>query len=141
MSAETYDVWYVGRRQLEAGFARDHKIYELELKATLRPSNICSAVEASKEEMDFATELDSLSLSLMTSNTSLAESDPSHVQSRTRANLPYDAAEQLHWNLESLALDRGACGVEYAATRPTNGVPSTPHIDAEDLWRKPRGQS
>lgn len=49
ITKEQYDQWYEEHRQLEAEFARDHKIYEMELREKTRPSNICSAIEASKE--------------------------------------------------------------------------------------------
>lgn len=138
MSQEQYDQWYKEHRQLEADFERDHRTYELELKAKLRPSNICSALEVTKEEADFAAELDSLSLSLMASNTSNDGATPNQVQHRTRTSLPCDASEQLHWNLNVLALDRGACGVEYTAASPGHRIHTAQQLDVEDLWRKPR---
>ncbi|KAI4707085.1 hypothetical protein J4E89_008024 [Alternaria sp. Ai002NY15] len=136
MSKEQYEQWYAEHRQLEAEFSRDQRVYELEIKAKARPSNICSALEASKEEMDFATELDTLSLSLMASNNSNAEQAPYQRQGRTRTSLATDPDEQLHWNLNTLALDRGACGIEYS--QPSSGVSPTRQLDPEELWRKPR---
>ncbi|KAI4619160.1 uncharacterized protein J4E87_007748 [Alternaria ethzedia] len=136
MSKEQYEQWYAEHRQLEAEFSRDQRVYELEIKAKTRPSNICSALEASKEEMDFATELDTLSLSLMASNNSNAEQAQYQPQGRTRTSLATDPDEQLHWNLNTLALDRGACGIEYS--QPSSGVSPTRQLDPEELWRKPR---
>ena len=136
MSKEQYEQWYAEHRQLEAEFSRDQRVYELEIKAKTRPSNICSALEASKEEMDFATELDTLSLSLMASNNSNAEQAPYQPQGRTRTSLATDPDEQLHWNLNTLALDRGACCIEYS--QPSSGVSPTRQLDPEELWRKPR---
>lgn len=132
MTKEQYDQYYAEHRQLEAEFARDHKIYEMELKAKTRPSNICSAMEASKDEMDFAAEIDSLSLSMMASNTSTGDYQP---QTRGRMSLPNDASEQLHWDLNTLALERGSCGIEYSAN---TGVPVLRRMDEDELWRKPR---
>jgi len=136
MSKEQYEQWYAEYRQLEAEFSRDQRVYELEIKAKARQSNICSALEASKEEMDFATELDTLSLSLMASNNSNAEQAQYQPQGRTRTSLATDPDEQLHWNLNTLALDRGACGIEYS--QPGSGVSPTRQLDPEELWRKPR---
>jgi hypothetical protein len=145
MTKEQYDQFYLEHRQLEAEYARDRKIYETDLKAKTRPSNICSAQEASKEEREFATELDTLSLSLMASNDSASSHTDLQQQARSRVSLPTDASEQLHWGLSSsidlntLALDRGSCGVEFSATRPPDAGSATRHISEEDLWRKPRG--
>jgi|SRR5690242_1144664 len=136
MSKEQYDLFFEERRHLEAEFAREHKLYELELKANMRASNICSAQEASTEDSEFAAELDSLSLAMMTSGDAAVQSH--FVQSRGRLSLPSDASEQLHWTLNSLALDRGACGIEYSTTQSSNGVPSLRQVNDEELWRKPR---
>lgn len=138
MDKEQYEQWYMEHRQLQAEFAKDCKIYELELRAKTRPSNVCSLTEASKEDMDFAAELDSLSLALTTSNDTVTTTT-GVLQTRTnRTSLPYDASEQLHWGLNALALDRGSCGVEYSANQLTAG-PSIPRIiSKEELWRKPR---
>lgn len=138
MTPAQYDQWYREHRQLETDFERDHRIYELEIRSRLRPSNICSVIEATKEENDFAAELDCLSLSLMTSNTSLEGPALSQAQHRTRSSIPSDPSEQLHWNLNSLALDRGACGVEYSASSPGNTNHVSQRLEADDLWRKPR---
>ncbi|CAO2652485.1 Nn.00g007680.m01.CDS01 [Neocucurbitaria sp. VM-36] len=135
MTKEQYDQYYEERRQLEAEFTRDRKGYEMELRAKMRPSNICSANEASKEEMDFAAEIDSLSLSMMASNASAVDHQP---QTRGRISLPNDASEQLHWDLNTLALERGSCGIEYTATQPDNGVPAMRRMNDDELWRKPR---
>jgi hypothetical protein len=113
-------------------------VYELELRTKTRPSNICSALEASREEMAFATELDSLSLSLMASDHSNPEPTPNQAQGRTRTSLATDPDEQLHWNLNTLALDRGACGIEYSGSPSSNDVSSRRQLDAEELWRRPR---
>lgn len=136
MSKEQYDLFFEERRILEAEFARDHRLYEMELKANMRPSNICSAQEASKEEKDFAAELDSLSLAMMASGDGAGQ--PHLAQDRSRSSLPSDASEQLHWTLNSLALDRGSCGVEYAATQSANGLPTIRRVNEEELWKKPR---
>ncbi|RYN44316.1 hypothetical protein AA0113_g4239 [Alternaria arborescens] len=138
MSKEQYEQWYAEHRQLEAEFSRDQRVYELELKSKTRPSNICSALEASKEEMEFATELDSLSLSLMASNNSNVEQASYQPQGRTRTSLATDPEEQLHWDLNTLALDRGACGIEYSGSQPNNGVSPGRQLDPEELWSKPR---
>ncbi|KAJ4373328.1 hypothetical protein N0V83_003622 [Neocucurbitaria cava] len=135
MTKEQYDQYYEERRQLEAEFAHDHKIYEMQLREKMQPSNICSAIEASKEEMDFAAEIDSLSLSMMASNASITDHQP---QTRGRMNLPSDASEQLHWDLNTLALERGSCGIEYTATQPNNGIATMCRLDEDELWRKPR---
>ncbi|KAL1598358.1 hypothetical protein SLS59_007042 [Nothophoma quercina] len=136
MSKEQYDLFFEERRALEAEFAREHKLYELELKANMRPSNICSAQEASKEETEFAAELDSLSLAMMASGDGAAQ--PHLVHTRGRSSLPSDASEQLHWTLNSLALDRGACGIEYSTSQPANGIPTLRQMNEEELWKKPR---
>ncbi|KAH6644583.1 hypothetical protein C7974DRAFT_299694 [Boeremia exigua] len=136
MSKEQYDVFFEERRTLETEFAREHKLYELELKANMRPSNVCSAQEASKDETEFASKLDSLSLAMMASGDGAAQ--PQFVQSRDRSSIPSDASEQLHWTLSTLALDRGACGIEYSTTQSPNGVPSLRQVNEEELWRKPR---
>lgn len=139
MTKEQYDQYYIEHRQLETAFAHDRKVYESELRAKTRPSNTCSAVEASKEEAEFATELDSLSLSLMASNGDVANHDTTQHQVRNRVNLPYDASEQLHWDLNTLALDRGICGIEYSVRSPTSGESTLRPMSEEDLWKKPRG--
>jgi hypothetical protein len=139
MTKEQYDQFYLEHKQLEAEYVRDRKVYELEIKAKTRPSNICSALEASTEESEFATELDSLSLSLMASNDDTTNHGRLQPQARTRISLPNDASEQLHWDLNTLALDRGSCGVEYSATQTSNGEPVLPRVSDEEIWRKPRG--
>ncbi|OAL56359.1 hypothetical protein IQ07DRAFT_4991 [Pyrenochaeta sp. DS3sAY3a] len=137
MTKEVYDQWYLGYRQIEAEFARDHDVYKQELMAKTRPSNICSTVQLSKEEMDFAAELDSLSLSLMNSNSSTVEQQRLQPSERRRISLMNDASEQLHWSLTNLSLDRGSCGIEYAVPSPIH-EPSRRHIDEEKLWHEPR---
>lgn len=139
MTKEQYDQYYLEHQQLETAFARDRKAYESELRAQTRPSNICSAMETSKEETDFATELDSLSLSLMASNGVSANYATTQDQARSRVNLPYDASEQLHWNLNTLALDRGSCGIEYSPNPASQAESKLRLMSEEDIWRKPRG--
>lgn len=136
MTKEQSDRWYDEHQKLEAEYARDHRKYEKELRANTRPSNICSALEASQEERSFAAELDSLSLSLMASNEAPGAQLQSHV--RHRVSLPSDASEQLHWNLNSLALERGSCGVEYSASHPENGSPGIRRMNEDELWRQSR---
>ncbi len=138
MSKEQYDQYYEDRRQLEAEFAREHKVYEMELKTRMRPSNICSALEASKEDAEFAAELDSLSLALMASNSSANEQAQLQIPSRGRLSLPNDASEQLHWNLNTLALDRGSCGIEYLTPPSTTRISPVHQLDKDQLWNKPR---
>jgi hypothetical protein len=139
MTKEQYDQFYLEHRQLEAEYARDRELYEMELKTQTRPSNICSVQEVSKEEMDFATELDSLSLSLMASNGSTANTSSFEQHARDRVSLPTDASEQLHWNLNTLALERGSCGVEYSVASSPNGTPAMRRTSEEELWGNPRG--
>jgi hypothetical protein len=136
MTQQQYDQWYLEHRQLEADFSRDQRVYEMELKAKTRPSNICSTLEDSKDEMDFASEIDSLSLSLMGSHTSNA----GQAQPRSRVSLATDASENLHWGLNGLAIDRGACGIEYSPAKPGNGASSSRQLNAEELWKKPRSE-
>jgi hypothetical protein len=140
MSKEQYDQFFLERQQLEAETARDRKLYEMELKARMRPSNICSALEASKEEKEFATELDSLSLAMMGSSNGDGVATQHQLGShyRNRSTLPSDSSEQLHWGLNSLALERGSCGVEYSASRPDSNEPALRHMNEDELWRKPR---
>jgi hypothetical protein len=134
MTPELYEQWYQEHRQLEAEFARDHRAYEQELKSKTRPSNTCSAAEASTEDMNFAAELDSLSLSMMASTDAhLRQPD------RPRTNLPSDPSEQLHWNLDTLALDRGSCGFEYTSSASAGSVPAMRRTTEEGLWGKRRG--
>jgi hypothetical protein len=140
MTHQQYDQWYAEHRQLEADFSYDQRVYELELRAKTRPSNICSALEASKEETEFASEIDSLSLSLIGSNTSQVGQEQDYVRGRNRVSLATDASEQLHWGLNTLTIDRGACGIEYSPSKPANGVAGGREPDAEELWRKPRGE-
>lgn len=136
MSKEQYEQWYDEHRQLEAQFSKDRKIYELNLKSNTRPSNTCTALQASSEEMDFASELDSLTLAMGSTKTSPAPSIPLR---ENRMNLPTDMSEQLHWSLNSLSLDRGSCGVEYSPTlnptRPTHRI-----MEDDDIWGKVRGR-
>jgi hypothetical protein len=132
MGKDLYDQYYREHRQLEANYARDRKVYEMELKATSRPSHVCSVVEATKDEMEFATELDTLSLSLMASNDDTR--GQAQAQARARVSLPNDASEQLHWDLNTLALDRGSCGIEYSA-QTNNAMPPLRQLDEEDMWR------
>jgi len=138
MTKGQYDQYYLEHRQLETEYARDRRAYEMDLKAKMRPSNVCSAIEVSKEEAEFATELDSLSLSLMASNDGAANHDPIQQQARPRVSLPTDASEQLHWDLNALALERGSCGVEYSAQGP-NSASTSQGLPQEELWGKPRG--
>lgn len=137
MSKEQYLQYYEEHRLLERNFARDRKLYETELRAKLRPSNMCSTLETSKEEMDFATELDSLSLSLMTSNTSVNGQNLPQAQGRGRLSLPNDAVEQLHWNLGTLALDPRSCGIE-SSPPPATGIGPSLYMNEEELWKHPR---
>jgi hypothetical protein len=131
MTTEQYEQWYQDRRWLEAQFTKDRAVYELELKAISRPSNVCSSVEVSKEETEFAAELDSLCLALVPSN------DDSIAQPRAaiRTALPTDASERLHWGLNALSLDRGSCGVE--ASQDTLRSPTIKELDEEGLWGRP----
>jgi hypothetical protein len=139
MTKEQYDQFYLEHRQLEAEYARDRKVYELELRAETRPSNICSVVEASKEDREFATELDTLSLSLMAPNDHTLNHAYLPQQARGRVSLPTDASEQLHWDLNTLALDRGSCGVEFSANHSHDTMPTARPVSEEELWKKPRG--
>ncbi|KAF1995729.1 hypothetical protein P154DRAFT_444837 [Amniculicola lignicola CBS 123094] len=144
MAKPQSDQWYQQYRQLEAKFANDRAAYKLELQNKTRPSNVCSALEASQEEKAFADELDSLSLAMASSNdnTIVSPNDATsiiqHQPHLDRNNIADDASEQLSWNLNTLALDRGSCGVEYS-TNESNGISSTPIFKQEELWRKPRG--
>jgi hypothetical protein len=131
MTPEVYNTWYDERRRLEADLQRDRQVYEFKLKANTRPTNICSALEMSQEEADIASELDSLSL-LMASN----ESTNNYSQpQRHRFSLPNDASEQLHWGLNSLALDRGSCGVEYSSAQRAQ---QSRTMNEEELWKQAR---
>ncbi|KAF2845987.1 hypothetical protein T440DRAFT_472302 [Plenodomus tracheiphilus IPT5] len=141
MTKEQYDQWYAEHCGLEAKFSRDHTAYLVNLKAKTRPSNICSAIEASKEEIDFATELDSLSLSMTKSQNLTDRLRQAQPHDRSRTDLPSDASEQLHWNLNSLALDRGACSLEYSTSQTSTGMPAAQGIEPDTLWRKPRDQT
>lgn len=138
MTKELYDQWYLEHRQMEAEYARDRRVYEADLKTAMRPSNICSALEASKEESEFARELDSLSLSLIASSETTANPAPGHQMARSRVSLPTDASEQLHWNLNTLALDRGSCGVEYTTSQSPDSASTIQRTPKEELWGKPR---
>ncbi|KAF1976242.1 hypothetical protein BU23DRAFT_43877 [Bimuria novae-zelandiae CBS 107.79] len=135
MTKEQYDLWYDERRKLEASFARDRKIYEMELRSTTRPSNVCSALQYSEEEKAFAEELDSLSFAMMSSNASTAAGQS---PARSRRSLPNDASEQIHWGLSSLTIDRGSCGPEFTANQPSNVRPAMQALSEEELWRRPR---
>lgn len=136
MTKEQYDIWYDEHRKLEAAFTRDRTIYGMELRSTRRLSNICSAMQYDEEEKAFAAELDSLSLALMSSNTSTATESQSPL--RTRRSLPNDASEQIHWSLNSLAIDRGSCGPEFTASRPASNVSPLQGLSEEELWGRPR---
>jgi hypothetical protein len=133
MTQEQYERWYEERRQLEAQLVQDCKAYQSEMKMKTRPSNICSALEVSKEEMDFASELEMLSLLMSSTDSTTHRTQPQH---RHRVNLPYDASEQLHWGLNSLAIDRGSCGVEYAVSQPAENIRA---ISKEELWPRSHG--
>lgn len=133
MTKELYDRWYQEHRQLEAEYARDRKAYELDLKSKTRPSNICSAAEVSKEESDFAMELDSLSLSLAATSNATTKHSHHEQAGRVRTALPTDVSEQLHWNLNGLALDRGSCGVEYTGSTSPSNVPAMWHVPEEEV--------
>ena len=134
MTKAQYESWYDERCQLEAHFTRDRKIYQTEMRMKTRPSNVCSALEMSKEEMDFAAELDSLSL-MMASTDSKTDHTPN--QHRHRVSLPNDASEQLHWGLNSLAIDRGSCGVEYTTGQPVQNMRT---MSEEELWQRARSK-
>ncbi|KAH8728078.1 hypothetical protein GQ44DRAFT_610279 [Phaeosphaeriaceae sp. PMI808] len=132
MSKEQYDQWYLEHKQLETEYARDRISYESELRMNTRPSNICSALEVSNDDVEFATELESLSLSFMGPN----KGGPTHTQlqyARGRVSLPNDASEQLHWDLNALTLSRGSCGAEYSASGSPNNVPSLHHATEDEL--------
>jgi hypothetical protein len=136
MTQQQSDIWYDEHRKLEASFSCDRKIYEMELRTTTRPSNVCSALQYSEEEKAFATELDSLSLALMSSNTGpISETQP---PARKRISLPNDASEQIHWGLNSLTIDRGSCGPEFTAAQPSNGISPMQAMSEEELWGRPR---
>lgn len=135
MTQEQYDIWYDERRKLEAAFTRDRKIYELELKASTRPTNVCSALQYSEEERTFAAELDSLSFA-MSSNTSITTD--AHSPVRPRRSLPNDASEQIHWGLNALTIDRGSCGPEFAATQSSTTASPMQTLSEEDAWGRPR---
>lgn len=198
MTADEYNRWYEEHQALQAQYTVDREAYELQQRVESRPTNICSALEMSKEEEAFARELDGLSLSLMASATSTsthllstittvpnssssssslippllndtvtptptnpADTTPSSVVSRSqrrpshphphpyhpypprqRITLPSDASEQLHWGLNSLAIDRGSCGVEYSTSTssPVQTSLRQQQVGAEeDVWR-PRGK-
>jgi hypothetical protein len=126
MTKEQYESWYEEHRQIEARWNYDRKIYQSGMKLKTRPSNIASALEVSEEEADFASALDSLSLAM-----SAPESATGHTlpQPRQRVGLPSDAAEQLHWGLNSLAIDRGSCGLEYTTGQPMNSIRPMPKKD------------
>ncbi|KAF2641916.1 hypothetical protein P280DRAFT_449238 [Massarina eburnea CBS 473.64] len=134
MTREQYNMWYDERRQLEKELAKDRTTYELQLRANTRSTNVSSALEMSKEQADFANELDSLSLSLMTSNEDTGNYE--QAQHRHRISLPNDASEQLHWGLNSLALDRGSCGVEYSGTQSVQPLRT---MTKEEIWKQARG--
>ncbi|KAK7187769.1 hypothetical protein DPSP01_010819 [Paraphaeosphaeria sporulosa] len=136
MTKEQSDIWYDEHRKLEASFTRDRKIYEMELRSTTRPSNVCSALQYSEEEKAFAAELDSLSLAMMSSNTSAISETQSPP--RKRIGLPNDASEQIHWGLNSLTIDRGSCGPEFTAAQPSNGISPLQAMSEEELWGRPR---
>lgn len=136
MTNEQYVLWYEEHRKLEAAFERDRKLYEMELRSTTRSSNVCSALQYSEAEKAFAAELDSLSLVMMSSNSSIATETDAPV--RARRNLPNDASEQIHWGLNSLTIDRGSCGPEFTANQPTNGVSPMQAMNDEDIWGRPR---
>lgn len=128
MTNGQYEQWYEEHRQLEAQFANDRKIYELQLKATTRPSNICSSTEVSKDEMDLVAELDSISLAM--DEATVSQSQPR----ANRVSLPNDDSELLHWHLSTLALDRGSCGVEYSANQSGNGGRMGKVMAQDKLW-------
>ncbi|KAL1594361.1 hypothetical protein SLS60_010121 [Paraconiothyrium brasiliense] len=136
MTKEQSDIWYDEHRKLEASFTRDRKIYEMELRSTTRPSNICSALQYSEEEKAFAAELNSLSLAMMSSNTSTVTE--TYSPTRKRVGLPNDASEQIHWGLNSLTIDRGSCGPEFTAAQPANGISPMQAMSEEELWKRPR---
>jgi hypothetical protein len=134
MTKDQYERWYEEHCELEAQFTRDRKIYQSEIKMKTRPSNICSALEMSKEEMDFAAELDSLSLMMSSTDST---TDRTQSQHRHRVSLPNDASEQLHWGLNSLAIDRGSCGVEYTTGQPVQNMRT---MSEEELWQRARSK-
>lgn len=141
MTKQQYDSWYAEHRQLETTFSRNHRIYINELQSQMRPSHICSKIEASKEEMEFATELNSLSLLPMTSNDESSEHECYQLHNRSRTSLPSDASEQLHWNLSTLDLDRGVCSVEYSTSQAKPSISAVQGINPSVLWTKPRDHS
>ena len=132
MAKEQYEQWYNEHRQLEAQFAQESRTYELQLKATTRATNTCAQIKASQEELDFAAEVETLSLAMESSN----QSDQTIVNRAGRLILPNDASEQLHWSLNALSLERGSCGVEYSPSRSTKAGVSNAHLD-ENMWGKP----
>ncbi|KAF2650320.1 hypothetical protein K491DRAFT_141328 [Lophiostoma macrostomum CBS 122681] len=138
MTDDQYEMWYVERRQLEARFEKDRKQYELELKATSRPAHVCSALEASQDEVSLAAEVDSLSLAMSSSNPTTTLD---HPQPRpNRINLPNDSSEQLHWGLNALSIDRGSCGVEYSNNQ-SSSLPSAGMVTEDvNFWRKRTGR-
>ncbi|CAI6336302.1 unnamed protein product [Periconia digitata] len=74
MTPDQYNQWYEEHQILQAQYGIDRKKYEMQQRAASRPSNVCSALEMSKEEEAFAKELDGLSLSLMASSSSSSPS-------------------------------------------------------------------
>ncbi|KAF2683717.1 hypothetical protein K458DRAFT_443276 [Lentithecium fluviatile CBS 122367] len=132
MTKEQYEAWYDERCGLETQFTRDRKIYQAEMKTKTRPSNVCSALEMSEEEKNFASELDSLSLMMSSTDSTTDQLQP---QPRYRVSLPTDTSEQLHWGLNSLAIDRGSCSVEYTTGQPPQNSRA---MSDEELWQRPR---
>lgn len=133
MNAEQYDRWYDEHRKLEAGFTCDRRIYEMEVRATTRPSNVCSVRQYDEEERAFAAELNALSLAMMTSSTGATATAETQTPTRVRRSLPNDAEEQIHWGLNALAIDRGSCGSEFSVA-----MPPRQGLSEEELWGRPR---
>ena len=134
MTKDQYDQWYIEHRRLEAEFERDRDIYEMELRASTRSSNTCLQLELTQDEMDFTSELDSLSIAM-----SSGEASTSHNQSRNnRISLPTDSSEQLHWSLNTLSLDRGSCAVEYTGNNQTQVQSPGTAMNKDELWARPR---
>jgi hypothetical protein len=135
MTGPQFDQWYEGLRQLELRFQQDRQAHELKLRAGSRPSNVTSVLEATEEEMDVTAEIESLCLDIGSAN----EGNGSGYQPKHRGqhvSLPTDAEEQLHWQLNALALDRGSCSVDYSQSSSTSSQARM--MSEEELWKKPR---
>jgi hypothetical protein len=104
MTKDVFDSYYDNRRRVEGQFARERHGYERDIASRSRPTIACDPLGASKGEEHIAAVMEQLSLSMVASKNTIC---PPPIAHNKRVNLPTDASERLHFDLNALNLDCG----------------------------------